>query len=87
MISYEEISERIDKLGNGQIVKSGMPTLTELEEYRKSGKDKKNAGFGATWACPIASMMMEQYLTGEVKRKDLRKRIGESVLNESVKKW
>ena len=43
MISYEEISERIDKLGNGQIVKSGMPTLTELEEYRKSGKDKKNA--------------------------------------------
>ncbi|MBR2165135.1 MAG: penicillin-binding protein 2 [Paludibacteraceae bacterium] len=47
----------------------------------------ENAGFGATWACPIASMMIEQYLTGEVKRKDLRKRIGESVLNESVKKW
>ena len=47
----------------------------------------ENAGFGATWACPIATMMIEQYLTGEVKRKDLRKRIGESVLNESVKKW
>lgn len=47
----------------------------------------ENAGFGATWACPIASMMMEQYLTGQVKRKDLRKRIGESVLNESVKEW
>ena len=47
----------------------------------------ENAGFGATWACPIASMMIEQYLTGEVKRKDLRKRIGESVLNEGVKKW
>ena len=47
----------------------------------------ENAGFGATWACPIATMMMEQYLTGEVKRKDLRKRIGSTVLNESVKKW
>ena len=47
----------------------------------------ENAGFGATWACPVASMMMELYLTGEVKRKDLRKRIGEAVLNEGVKKW
>jgi len=47
----------------------------------------ENAGFGATWACPVASMMMEQYLTGEVKRKELRKRIGSTVLNESVKKW
>ena len=47
----------------------------------------ENAGFGATWACPVASMMIEQYLTGEVKRRDLRRRIGEAVLNESVKKW
>ena len=47
----------------------------------------ENAGFGATWACPIASMMMEEYLTGEVKRTELRKRIGSTVLNESVKKW
>ena len=47
----------------------------------------ENAGFGATWACPVATMMMEQYLTGEIKRKDLRKRIGSTVLNESVKKW
>lgn len=47
----------------------------------------ENAGFGATWACPIATMMMEQYLTGKVKRKDLRKRIGSTILNESVKKW
>ena len=47
----------------------------------------ENAGFGATWACPVATMMMEQYLTGEVKRRDLRKRIGSTVLNESVKKW
>ena len=47
----------------------------------------ENAGFGATWACPIASMMIEQYLTGEVRRRDLKKRISEAVLNESVKKW
>lgn len=47
----------------------------------------ENAGFGATWAAPIASMMMEQYLTGEMKRKDLKKRIADAVLNESVKKW
>ena len=47
----------------------------------------ENAGFGATWACPVASMMMEQYLTGEMKRKDLKKRIAETVLNEGVKKW
>ncbi len=47
----------------------------------------ENAGFGATWACPIASMMIEQYLTGTVERKDLKKRIAESVLNEGVEKW
>ncbi len=47
----------------------------------------ENAGFGATWACPVASMMMEQYLTGSVKRKDLKKKITTAVLNESVKKW
>ena len=47
----------------------------------------ENAGFGATWAAPIASMMMEQYLNGEMKRKDLKKSISERVLNESVKKW
>lgn len=47
----------------------------------------ENAGFGAIWACPVATMMMEQYLTGEVKRRDLRKKIGSAVLNESVKKW
>lgn len=47
----------------------------------------ENAGFGATWACPIASMMIEQYLTRTVERKDLKKRIAESVLNEGVEKW
>ena len=28
----------------------------------------ENAGFGATWAMPVASLMIEKYLTGEVKR-------------------
>lgn len=46
----------------------------------------ENAGFGATWAAPIASMMMEQYLTDTVRRTDLRKRIGETVLNSNVVK-
>ena len=47
----------------------------------------ENAGFGATWACPVASLMMEQYLTGTIARKDLLKRIANTTLNESVQKW
>ena len=47
----------------------------------------ENAGFGATWAAPIASLMIEQYLTGEIKREGLKKQKAEAVLNESVKKW
>jgi len=31
----------------------------------------ENGGFGGTWAAPVASLMIEQYLTGEVKRKAL----------------
>ncbi len=42
----------------------------------------ENAGFGATWAAPIASMVIEQYLNGEVKRKDLRQRIASAVLTK-----
>lgn len=29
----------------------------------------ENAGYGSTWAAPIATLMMEQYLTGEIPRK------------------
>ena len=47
----------------------------------------ENAGFGATWAAPIASLIMEQYLTDTIKRKGLQERIATSVLNEDVKKW
>ncbi len=35
----------------------------------------ENAGFGGTWAAPIASLMMEKYLQGEVKRAALEKTI------------
>jgi penicillin-binding protein 2 len=31
----------------------------------------ENGGFGGTWAAPLASLMIEKYLTGEVKRPDL----------------
>lgn len=40
----------------------------------------ENGGFGASVACPIASLMAEQYLTKEVKRADLEKRMKEMVL-------
>jgi penicillin-binding protein 2 len=33
----------------------------------------ENAGFGGTWAAPIASLMMEQYLTDSISTKNLRK--------------
>lgn len=46
----------------------------------------ENAGFGATWAAPIASLMMEQYISGKIARKDLFQRISTSILNPNVKK-
>lgn len=35
--------------------------------------------FGGTWAAPIASLMIEKYLTGEIKRADKEKRITDAV--------
>lgn len=35
----------------------------------------ENAGFGGTWAAPIASLMIEKYLTGEITDKRKEKRI------------
>jgi penicillin-binding protein 2 len=35
----------------------------------------ENAGFGSTWAAPIASLMMEKYLTRKTKRPELEKRM------------
>lgn len=40
----------------------------------------ENAGFGATWAAPVASLMMEQYLTDTIRRKPLFNRISTAVL-------
>ncbi|MBO7255132.1 MAG: penicillin-binding protein 2 [Paludibacteraceae bacterium] len=42
----------------------------------------ENAGFGATWAAPIASLMIEKYLKGEIapERKFLETRIAEKVI-------
>ncbi len=35
----------------------------------------ENAGFGAAWAAPIASLMIEKYLKGKITRKDLENRM------------
>lgn len=47
----------------------------------------ENAGFGATWAAPIASLMVEKYLKGEISenRKYLETRILEADLMSRVK--
>ena len=46
----------------------------------------ENGGFGATYAAPMASLMVEKYLNGEVKRTDLEKRMKEANLLSRVKK-
>ena len=45
----------------------------------------ENAGFGATWAGPIATLMMEKYLNGTVLRTDLEKKMMEGNLIDNVK--
>ena len=45
----------------------------------------ENAGFGSTWAAPIASLMMEHYLRGKTKRPRLEKRIIDGNLNHFQK--
>lgn len=48
----------------------------------------ENAGFGGTWAAPLASLMVEKYLKGEVERKDLERDILEAnlIVNVPVKR-
>ncbi len=48
----------------------------------------ENAGYGATWAAPIASLMMERYLRGYTKRPRLEKRIinADLIHNQKSKK-
>lgn len=45
----------------------------------------ENAGFGATWAAPIGSLIIEQYLTDTIKRTELKERMHNSILNPNVK--
>ena len=49
----------------------------------------ENAGFGATWAAPIASLLIEKYLNGEISdpRKDLEKRVLDGNLMNRVKTY
>ena len=47
----------------------------------------ENAGFGATWAAPIASLMMEKYLRREVKRPEMEKRIMDANLLPKKSDW
>ncbi|MDD2426250.1 MAG: penicillin-binding transpeptidase domain-containing protein, partial [Bacteroidales bacterium] len=43
----------------------------------------QNGGFGATWAAPIASLLVEKYLKGEISRKDLQEYVfnGNTIVN------
>ena len=45
----------------------------------------ENGGFGATYAAPMASLMVEKYLKGEVKRLPLEQRMKEANLMSRVK--
>ena len=45
----------------------------------------ENAGFGATWAVPIASLMIEKYITRKIKRKDVEERMIEQNLIPATK--
>jgi len=44
----------------------------------------ENSGYGGTWAAPIASLMMEKYLLGEVSRQEVENRITNANL---LNKW
>jgi penicillin-binding protein 2 len=46
----------------------------------------ENAGFGATWAAPISSLLMEQYLNGKIARTEMYDHIIMSTTNSDVKK-
>lgn len=47
----------------------------------------ENSGFGGTWAAPIASLMMEQYLTDTITRPDVEKRMLEADLIATEKNY
>lgn len=45
----------------------------------------ENAGFGATYAAPIFSLMVEQYLKGKIDRTEMEERVINTVTNTNVK--
>ena len=45
----------------------------------------ENAGFGATWAAPISSLMVEQYMFKKIARPELQERLINSSTNIDVK--
>ena len=45
----------------------------------------ENAGYGASWAAPIASLMIEKYVTGTVSRTDIEQRMKEANLIPNLK--
>lgn len=47
----------------------------------------ENAGFGSTWAAPIASLMMEQYLTKQMTRPELVEEYSRRVTNPYAKRY
>ena len=47
----------------------------------------ENAGFGATWAAPIASLLIEKYLRGETSRPELEQRVMNGNLMSRVKTY
>lgn len=47
----------------------------------------ENSGFGGTWAAPIASLLIEQYLTDTIKRPELMKRMLEADLIAAEKNF
>ncbi len=47
----------------------------------------ENAGFGATWAAPIASLLIEKYLKGDTSRPDLENRVMQGDLMSRVKTY
>jgi penicillin-binding protein 2 len=45
----------------------------------------ENSGFGGSWSAPVASLLVEKYLTGTVKRVDLERRMKEAVFNSGIR--
>jgi penicillin-binding protein 2 len=47
----------------------------------------ENSGYGSTWAAPIASLLIEKYLTGKVIRTTTERRMHEGDLIEAERNW